>query len=57
MPYRGEIAWSGDGRSVIYGGRGRGPKAGFELRRLEVDSRSEEICAPGARAIMAPAGC
>jgi len=42
-PYRSEIAWSSDGQSVIYSGQGSGPKAGFELRRLGVDGRGEQV--------------
>jgi dipeptidyl aminopeptidase/acylaminoacyl peptidase len=42
-PYGSEIAWSGDGRSVIYSVQGSGPKAGFELRRLDVDGSGEQM--------------
>ncbi len=42
-PYLSEIAWSRDGRSVIYSGQGSGPKAGFELRRLDVDGSGEQV--------------
>jgi hypothetical protein len=42
-PYLSEIAWSGDGRSVIYSGQGSGPKPAFELRRLEVDGSGEQV--------------
>jgi Tol biopolymer transport system component len=42
-PYRGEIAWSGEGRSVIYSGQGSGPKAGFELRSLPLDGSGEQV--------------
>jgi hypothetical protein len=42
-PYLSKIAWSGDGRSVIYSGQGIGPKAGFELRRIEVGGSGEQV--------------
>jgi len=42
-PYRSAITWSRDGRSVIYSGQGSGPKAAFELRRLDVDGSGEQV--------------
>jgi dipeptidyl aminopeptidase/acylaminoacyl peptidase len=42
-PYLSAITWNRDGHSVIYSGQGSGPKAAFELRRLDVGGSGEQV--------------